>query len=195
MVGGLAMLACCAGLLSCDLLKTKPPDPDAEVHKKLNQLQIALEQNVPDGSTTVVAVVAVVDTAAMVPVAKDAKPSEEAAAKEQAALGRERDVRQELNNVLVANKLMDVVQPDQAQIDKGRQEIIATNSTPLSAALASELGTALKAQYLVCAMIDEDGKQVDVEAQQTADGKVVFQDTLLNWSILKPAAVEEAPAK
>jgi hypothetical protein len=195
MVLGLVVLACCVGLVSCDLLKPKPPDPDVEVHKKLNLLQIALEQNVPDGSTTVVSVVAVLDSAAMVPASKDTKPSADAAAKEEAALRRERDVRQELNNVLVANKLMNVIQPDQVQIDKARQEIIATNSAPLSAALAAEIGTALKAQYLVCALIDDDGKQVSVEAQQAADGKVVFQDTLLNWSICNPLAAEQAPAK
>jgi hypothetical protein len=195
MVCGLVVLACCMGLVSCDLLKTKPADPDLEVHKKLNLLQIALEQNVPDGSTTVVSVVAVLDTAAMAPPSKDAKPSADAAAKAEAALRRERDVRQELNNVLVANTLMNVVQPDQAQIDKARQEIIATNSAPLSAALAGEIGAALKAQYLVCAMIDDDGKQVSVEAQQAADGKVVFQDTLLSWSICAPPAAEQAPAK
>ena len=192
---GLGWLALGAMLASCNLLKPKPADPDVGVHKKLNLLQIALEQNVPNGGTTVVSVVAVVDTAAMVPAAKDAKPSADAATKEEAALRRERDVRQELNNVLVANTLMDVVQPDQSQIDKARQEIIATNSVPLSAALAAEIGTALKAQYLVCAMIDDDGKQVNVEAQQAVDGKVVFQDTLLNWSICNPPAAAQPPAK
>lgn len=188
-------LALLALAVSCDLLKGKPADPDAAVRKQLNQLQIALEQGVPDGGSTVVSVVAVIDTAAMAAPSKDAKPDPAAADKAAAALRRERDVRQELNNVLVANKLMNVVQPDQAQIDKARQEISATNSAPLSAALAAEIGTALKAKYLVCAMIDDDGQQINVEAQQASDGKVVFQDTLLGWSIVQPPAEEQPAAK
>ena len=191
-------IAALALLGSCDLISGKKEvDPASEAAKKLKLLQIAVESAVPEGSkgTTTASVLAVVDSSIMGQAAPDAK-DEEAKAKYDEAQRRERVVRQELNNVLVNNTLIDVVQPGQAEIDKARAEIAANNSSALSIALALELGTALKADYLICALIDEDGKMVNIDAQQTADGKLAFQDTIENWpALIAPAAEEAAPAK
>lgn len=194
-VAAAVLLLATAAATSCDLLKKTPPDPQNEVRKQLNLLQIALEENVPPQGTTVVAVVAVVDTAAMAALPEDGKVDEEAAANVAAAQSRERTVRQELNNVLVANTLIDVVQPEQPQIDAARHELIATNSAALSAPLALSTGTALNAVYLVCAIVDAEGAKVNLAAQQAEDGKVVYQGTLEDWSILLPETSGEAAAE
>lgn len=182
LVAGL-ILGACVALAGCDLLGFGKAPPDTLVQRKLNALQIAVEKYIPAKGKAKVAVVAVVDTASL----KKPAAGEEA---DQAALDtaakRERDVRQGLNESLVRNTLLDVLQPSQEQQDKARAAVGAANTCALDAGLALELGQALGAEYLVGALIDDDGKQVAVAVQRVNDGSIVFQDTLVDWGIVAP---------
>jgi hypothetical protein len=178
------VLCCvCAALTGCNLLGFGKAPPDTAVQRKLNALQIAIEKQIPAKGKAKVAVVAVVDTVAL----KQPAAGEEAdQAVLDAAAKRERDVRQGLNESLVRNTLLDVLQPSQQEQDKARAAVAAANTCALDAKLAAELGQAIGAEYLVGAMIDDEGRQVGVAVQRVSDGVVVFQDTLQEWSIVAP---------
>ena len=126
-----------------------------------------------------VAVLSVVDSTALETGDEEAEEGAEAE-----ALRRERVVRQAINSALVANSLIDVVQPDQQSSDTARAEIIAKNSAALSTQLADEMGQMTGADILVCAMIDRLGADVNIVAQSTHDGKLVYQDTIKDWEVV-----------
>jgi hypothetical protein len=134
-----------------------------------------------------VAVLAVVDSTALQAAAEE---DEEQAVAAVDALRRERIVRQAINSALVANALIDVVQPDQESTETARAEIIAKNSAALSTALAAQIGEQLGAAILVCAMIDRLGAEVNIVAQNAHDGKLVYQDTIKDWNVTAGSAEE-----
>lgn len=173
----LLMLVAIAG---CNLLKVGEVPPDTVVKRQLNALQIAVEKFIPEKGKVKIAVLGVVDTAAL---KKPAEGEEADQAAMDAAAKRERDVRQALNEALVENQLMEVVQPAQEHQDKARAAIAAANSGPLDAKLALEIGEAIDSEYLVDALIDDSGKQVNVAVQRASDGVVVFQDTIKDWVV------------
>jgi len=136
-----------------------------------------------------VAIMAVVDSNALTQAAEQGG-SEQPLDSE--ALRRERLVQQAISGALVTNSLMEVIQPDQASIDRAREEIVAVNSAALSAPTAAELGEQLGAEVLVNALIDRQGAEVNIVAQRSADGKLVYQDTIKDWEILAaPTEAEE----
>ena len=63
---------------------------------------------------------------------------------------------------------------------------------------AKKAGDSLKAQALITAFIEDAGKKVNVVATSAADGKVVFNEILVDWnyekSTQKEAAAGAAPA-
>lgn len=201
-------------ICGCDLLSGEAAEP---IDCSLFPLQIAIESysppaggshvaDIPDtaghdtdtahhADTTTpihtelasVAVLSVVDSTAL---ETEAEEPEEGAEAE--ALRRERVVRQAINSALVANTLIDVVQPDQASSDKAREEIIAKNSAALSTPLANEMRQLTGADIIVCAMIDRLGADVNIVAQSTHDGKLVYQDTIKDWEVVVGAPDENA---
>lgn len=146
---------------------------------------------------TTVAVIAVVDTFTETQATEGEDPAERAK-KMDLAQRRERVVRQELQNVLVANNMITVVQPNEAQIAAARAEIGTTNSGALSNTMLPNLAETLGVKHVVTALIDLDGGEVNVVAQHAPDGTIVFQDTLINWDVVlavaKEAAAEAAKA-
>jgi hypothetical protein len=187
-LGLLALVA----VTGCNLLKAGEVPPDTAVKRKLNELQIAVEKFIPEKGKAKIAILGVVDTAAM---KKPVEGEEVDQAAQDAAAKRERDVRQGLNAALVENQLMEVVQPAQDQQDKVRLAIVAANSCTLDAKAALEVGQAVAAEYLVNVLIDDSGKQVNVAVQRASDGVVVFQDVLKDWSVATGPAASEAAAK
>jgi len=107
------------------------------------------------------------------------------------ALRRERLVHQSISSALVTNALIEVIQPEQASLDKARSEIIAVNSAALSAPLAEELGQHLGAEILICALIDRGGAEVNIVAQRARDGKLVYHDTIKDWDVVAGPLTEE----
>jgi hypothetical protein len=190
MLGLLALVA----ITGCNLLKVGDVPPDTVVKRQLNELQIAVEKFIPEKGKAKIAVLGVVDTAAL---KKPAAGEEVDQTALDAAAKRERDVRQGLNAVLVENTLMEVVQPAQEQQDKVRAAIAAANSCTLDAKLGLETGQAVAAEYLVDVLIDDTGKQVNVAVQRASDGVVVYQNTLKDWQVATgvAAAAPEAAAK
>lgn len=191
----LVALAC-----SCDMLESEQAQIDREVRTKLNLLQIAMEESA--GAATDDAGQRVANTASVVAVVDsyflaDTAAEEEAGAGEgTAALRRERLVRQELNNRLVENSLIEVIHPDQASVVRARDEIIAGNSAALHFNTTKEIGETLGVNVLVCVLIDEAGDEVNVVAMQVPEGKLVFQDTIKHWDLLIEAGeqtAEESP--
>lgn len=172
-----------AVLCGCDLLKGGETTPETVVGRQLNLLQISLEQFVKSDKPTTVAVVCVVDSYAM----RTAEVEEEAQLEAQA---RERLARQEVQACLVVNTLIDVVQPDEQAAAQARAEVVANNSAALSAATADQIGRALGVEFLISMLIDQEGAQVNIVAQRVADGKLVFQETLLDWPVLVGEAGE-----
>jgi hypothetical protein len=182
----LVLLLAAAG---CDMLKVGEVPPETVIKRQLNEMQIAVEKSIPENGKAKMAVLGIVDTAAM---KKPAEGEEVDQAALDSAAKREREVRQGLNEVLVANTLIEVLQPSQEQQDQARAAIVAANSCTLDAKVALAAGTATMAEYLVNAMIDETGKKVNLAVQRASDGVVVFQDTLSDWAIAVTA--EETPA-
>lgn len=191
----LVVLAC-----SCDMLESEQAQIDREVRTKLNLLQIAIEESAgvaADGAeqhaANTVTVVAVVDSYFLA----DTAAEEEADTGEvAAALRRERLVRQELNNRLVENSLIEVIHPDQDSVTRARDEIIAGNSAALHFETAKEIGETLAVDVLACVLIDEAGDEVNVVAMQLPEGKLIYQDTINHWDLLIEAneqTAEEAP--
>jgi len=180
-----AALLLAIGVAGCTLFKSGKVDPDTLVARQLNMLQIAIENDTRAGGKAHVAVLGVVDVVGMA-----AGEGAEAADPEalSAARRRERGVRQAIGEVLVQNRLMAAVQPSAEQAEQARKAISAANSPALDAAEATAVGKALGADYLVCALIDDEGKSINVVAQRTTDGVVVFQDVLKNWSAAGAAA-------
>lgn len=174
----------------CTLLKVGAAPPDTVVQRQLNELQIAVEQQLPENAKAKIAVLGVVDTVAM---SKPAEGEEPDAAAIAAAAKREREVRQGLNKVLVTNTLLEVLQPSQEMQDQARAAIIAANGCSLDAQTAAGAGTATAAQYLVNVLIDDNGKSVNLAVQRASDGVVVFQDTLNEWAVAV-SPVEAPPA-
>ncbi|MBN2083005.1 hypothetical protein JW859_12470 [bacterium] len=142
----------------------------------------------PQTAPNSVAVVSVVDTTS-IPTGEE-EPDPELLA---TALRRERVVRQAINNALVENKLINVVQPDEANTELARAEIIAKNSAALSTPLAAEIGQGIGAAVIVCALIDKQGAEVNIVAQLTVNGKLIYQDTIKDWEIVtaEEATTEE----
>jgi hypothetical protein len=155
----------------------------------------AVEHDPAKAVPTTVAVIAVVDTFTLVPASEDEDPIERAR-KLDLAQRRERVVRQELQNVLVANSMITVVQPNETQIAAARAEIGTTNSAALSNTMLPGLAETLGVQHVVTALCDLDGGEVNVVAQLAPDGTIVFQDTLIDWDVVLAVAKEaEAEAK
>ena len=147
---------------------------------------------------TTVAVMAVVDSFTLLPAGEDEDPTERAK-KLDLAQRRERVVRQQLQNVLVANSMITVVQPNESQIAAARAEIAATNSAALSNTMLPGLAETLGVQHVVTALCDLEGEEVNVVAQHAPDGTIVFQDTMIGWEVVlavaKGAATEEEAAQ
>ncbi len=174
---------------SCEMLKVGEVPPETVIKRQLNELQIAVENSIPENSKAKIAVLGIVDTATM---KKPAEGEEADQTALDAAAKREREVRQGLNEVLVANTLIEVLQPSQEQQDQARAAIGTANSCTLDAKVALAAGTATMAEFVVNALIDDNGKQVNLAVQRASDGVVVFQDTLSDWAIA--VTEEEAPA-
>ncbi|MEZ5338924.1 MAG: hypothetical protein R3F46_11755 [bacterium] len=145
------------------------------------------------GQALRIAVVSVVDQSlfAAASAEEGADPAEGAAAAAEAALRRERQVRQAINARLVGNSLISVVQPAAEQLELARAEVIGIDSAALSQATVMALGEAMHVDYVVSVLIDREGQDVDIVAQHTADGAIVFQETR-DWSTR--LRVAEAPA-
>jgi hypothetical protein len=98
-----------------------------------------------------------------------------------AALRRERQVRQAINARLVRNTLIRVVQPSAEDLATARAELIGNDSAPLSQQSVRSMGELLQVEYIINVLIDREGQDVDIVAQHTADGAIVFQETR-NWT-------------
>ena len=131
-----------------------------------------------------IAVLTVVDQS-LFPKEESEEESEEDAALQQtarqSAQRRERQIRQAINARLVRNSMICVVQPSAENLASARAELIANDSAPLSQLGAATLGELLGVDYIVNVLIDREGQDVDVVAQHTADGAIVFQETR-NWT-------------
>lgn len=179
----LAALTMLSLAMSCTLLSGESSDATREGNVQLYPLQIALEKalgpaGADSGETISVAVVAVVDSGALV---EDAGQAAGGDTDNSAALRRERVVRHELNNSLVRNSLIDVVQPDQAVIELARSGIITANSAALSESLVGQIGELLNADAVVCAIVDLEGKEVSVAVQDINDGRLIYHETIADW--------------
>jgi hypothetical protein len=182
------------------MLESEQAQIDREVRTKLNLLQIAIEESAAvadvvseQPAANTVAVVAVVDSYFLADVGAE---EEAGTGDDAAALRRERLVRQELNNRLVQNSLIEVIHPAQDSVAKARDEIIAGNSAALHFDTTKEIGKALGADVLVCVLIDEAGDEVNVVAMQVPEGTLIYQDTIKHWDLLTEAneqAAEEGP--
>ena len=139
-----------------------------------------------------VVVVAVVDSHYLRPAGEE--DEEQAAAQVVDAQRRERVVRREIHNALVANSLMQALPSDESNEALARQSIIANNSASLSKELCATIGTALGAEVIICVLIDREGAEVNVAAQVTATGEMIYQDALTDW---EPAvnAIEQEPVE
>lgn len=175
-------------LAGCTLLG-QPQSPEAAIRRKVNQLQVNLERHIPGEEAVKLALLGLVDTAAAPKAAAAADADPEAVA---AGVRRERVMRQELGALLVKNRLLELVQPTEAQIQQARTAVEAANSPALDKALAAQLGHELGVEYIVGALSDSGGRVVSLVAQDVSDGVLLFQDTLLDWPALLPleAAVE-----
>jgi len=167
-------------LASCDLV-AKETDPETVVRNQIWDLQRVLEADVPRNETATVSVLCVLDSTEFAAPVED--ENEQAVRKEQ-ALRRERVVAEELKRVMVKNRLIELVPPSVDQTEKAKQEMVTRNSAALSAVLATEIGQALAVEYLLSALIDREGREVYLAAQEVADGSVVFQETLEDWPTL-----------
>lgn len=138
--------------------------------------------------TISVAVVAIVDSFSL------STPSEEDEEADTAlradAKRRERVARQEIQDSLIENTFINVLPRDNGNENKARAEIIANNSAELSTVLASEIGNALAARVIVCVLIDEAGREVNIVAQQTIDGMLIYQETIMDWKPVMEAIAE-----
>jgi hypothetical protein len=184
-IGALALMAGCA-------LLAKPVDPAEKISRQLNQLQVDIEEGIHGNEPVHVAVLGILDTAALSapnPDAGKAKPPEQASLEE--AWRRERVIRQELSSILVKNRLLALVQPTQLQIDEARDAMIAGNSAALNEDLVKKLGSLLASEYLICAFSDDEGKAVSLVAQRSSDGVVIYQETLKDWPVLAAPAETE----
>jgi hypothetical protein len=171
-------------LASCDQLSglfaensATPPVPSA-----LFPLHSALEEGHSKSDLSVVAVLAVVSQTRIGAAGAEAKNADPE------ALRLERLVRQELNNGFIRNHKLEVVQPDSDAISQAQAEVLSVNNAALSSELAQSLGQKLKVDYVVCAVIEADGRIVNVASQRTSDGKLVFQDSVRDWSIFEQPA-------
>jgi len=184
-IGALALMAGCA-------LLAKPPGPQERIERQINELQVKLEKGIADNQPAHVVVLGVLDTAALSapnPDAAKAKAPEQAKLEE--AWRRERVLRQELSALLVKNRLLELVQPTQEQIDESRSAMQAGNAAALNEDLVKRLGALLSAEYILCALSDDEGRAVSLVAQRCSDGVLIYQDTLRDWPAL--AAPATAP--
>lgn len=176
----LAVLLCA----SCDQLAGLLGDADGgqPVPSELFPLHKALEDGGGKGHAASVAVLAVVNDSRIA-----AAGTDPAAGPEQApdgeALRLERLLRQELNNGFVRNRKLEVLQPGADIIAQAQAEVQRVNSAALSSEQARQLGERLHVDFIVCAVIEEGGRLVNVASQRSSDGKLVFQDSVRNWSI------------
>ena len=195
----------CSCLLSggCDQLKKLIGNDTPAVNpvpEALFPLHTALEAGAKDGAKSTVAVLAVVDQSRFKPATPPAPPPADGSAPPPAtpsddsdALRLERIARQELNNGFIHNKLLDVVPPDDALMQKARDEVIKNNSATLSVASVKELGAQLKVQFIVNAVIENGGAAVSVAGQRVDDGSIVFQDSVKNWPIFATPDTSATP--
>lgn len=139
-----------------------------------------------------VVVVAVVDSHYLLQASEE---DEEAAATQiNDAQRRERVVRGEIHNALVLNTLIMALPRDAENEALARQFIIDNNSEALSKELCMTVGESLGAEIIICVLIDEEGREVNVAAQVSATGEMIYQDVLKDW---EPAvkAIEEEPVE
>ncbi len=195
----LAAVACLL-LAACDLLKEHKLTPGEECDIQLKKMQVAIEEGIGEGSKAKVAVLGIVDASAIAktvegdaPETKSKDKSKGAPEDPAAPLARERKVRDAINASLVQNRLMELLQPDEASIAVAREDMLAANSAALSLEKCKDLGEKLGAEYIAGAIVDEEGKSVSVSVQRVSDGVVVYQDVLREW----PAVIgeEAAPAE
>lgn len=156
-------------------------DTGASEHAAAANEEIAGEDG--ESEAAPVAVVAVVDGYFLLEPGED----EENTTALENARRRERVTRQEIQDSLVKNKLIDALPRDAATEKQARDEIIAHNSAELSTELAAGIGTALDAAIIICALIDRDGAEVNIVAQLTSDGKLIYQETIKDWEPLVTA--------
>ncbi len=171
-------------MAGCALL-SKPPGPEEKIQHQINQLQVNMEKGIPGSDPVKVAVMGILDTAALSPPSEDgAKAKAPDAEKLSEGWRRERVLRQELSAQLVKNRLLELLQPTQEQIDEARAAMVSVNSAALNEELVKKLGSLLSAEYLICALADDEGKAVSLVAQRCSDGVVVYQETLKDWAVL-----------
>lgn len=200
---GLACLVLLLPLLSCDAFKVKPPTAEEVADGQLKKLQVAVEAGIPDGGKAKVAVLAILDSSFIASEAAGAgaapaKDKKKGAEDPAAPLDRERKVRDAVSASLVQNRLLELLQPDEASLASARTEMLKGNSAALSVESCSKLGTAMGADYIADAIVDETGKTVSLCVQRVSDGVVVYQDVVKDWPAVfgeaAPAA-GAAPAK
>ena len=101
-----------------------------------------------------------------------------------AAARRERVVIQEVRDSLIDNTLIELVSPGQATVDGVRSEIQAAGHAGLSSANVMQLGTDLDVAFVITGLIDEEGREANLVAQETTDGTYVYECTLHDWPVL-----------
>ena len=144
--------------------------------------------NPSDSGTTSVSIVAIVDSLLLVPAAEG---EELDPADEDAAMRRERLVRQAIGNSLVENRLLKMIQPTSQQREKTRGDLIATNSSVLATQDAIAAGADIGVDHLIWAVIEREGESVHVVAQRVDNGVMVFDDNLIGWDIFESQSSSE----
>jgi hypothetical protein len=185
----LLLIAIPVVLSGCDAeAESRTPAELAEL--QLRRAQVAIEGAMHGGSSRI-AVLGVLDSSAIAAkaVAGSEQKGKTDSAALAAALGRERKARAGLNASFVQNRLLEMLQPSETDQATAHDDMLRGNSAALSQEQCRQLSGQLGAEFLVNALVDEEGKAVTVAVQQ-ADGVVVFQDTLKHW----PAVVAEDAA-
>ena len=167
----------------------------AEVDQLLTTLQINLQKHLCETVCVLVVVDNTTDDAATAGAAAGAEeltPEQLKARAAEARLRRERLVRADLTSVLVRNAEIKAVDAPQVVIDEYYKLLKDKNANALSAEEAKKAGDSLKAQALITAFIEDAGKKVNVVATSAADGKVVFNEILVDWNYEKSTGEEAA---
>jgi len=195
-----AILAC--ALMAIASCNKGEGDAAGEATAEVDQLLTTLQVNLQKHLCETVCVLVVVDNspedATSAAGGEELTPEQLTTRAAEARLRRERFVRAELTSVLVRNADLKAVDPPQVVIDEYYTLLKDKNANALSAEEAKKAGDSLKAQALITAFIEDAGKKVNVVATSAADGKVVFNEILVDWnyekSTQKEAAAGAAPA-
>ena len=168
-----------------------------EVEQLLATLQVNLQKHLLETVCVLVVVDNTPDDAAGATAAggEELTPEQLAARALEARLRRERLVRAELTSVLVRNTQLKAVDPPQVIIDEYYKLLKDKNANALSAEEAKKAGDFLRVQALITAFIEDEGKKINVVATQAEDGKVVFNEILVDWNFEKSTGAETGAEK